>query len=82
MFWSNLQVGLLGKSASRHLDRLKQQLVRQAELLSELAGKPGSVLFSAYRDEGDSGGECYLTFSGTNSNIGKMQIKFDLYVQY
>jgi len=64
------KVGLLGKSASRHLDRLKQQLVRQAELLSELAGKPGSVLFSAYRDEGDSGGECYLTFSGTNSNIG------------
>jgi len=65
------KIGMLGKSASRHLEHLKHALQRETQNLIELAGKPGSVMFSAYRDEGHSdGGECYVTFSGCNVNLG------------
>ena len=57
------KLGMLGKSASRHLDHLKHALYRETHSLIELAGKPGSVMFSAFRDEGMSdGGESYVTF--------------------
>ena len=57
------KLGMLGKSASRHLDHLKHALYRETHNLIELAGKPGSVMFSAHRDEGLSdGGECFVTF--------------------
>jgi len=65
------KLGMLGKSASRHLDHLKHALYRETQNLIELAGKPGSVMFSAYRDEGLSdGGECFVTFSGCSVNVG------------
>ena len=65
------KIGLLGKSASRHLEHLKHALFRETQNLIELCGKAGSVMFSAYRDEGHSdGGECYVTFSGCNVNLG------------
>eukprot|EP00090_Calanus_glacialis_P047593 TRINITY_DN9958_c0_g1_i2.p1 TRINITY_DN9958_c0_g1~~TRINITY_DN9958_c0_g1_i2.p1 ORF type:complete len:899 (+),score=287.53 TRINITY_DN9958_c0_g1_i2:145-2841(+) len=65
------KIGMLGKSASRHLEHLKHALQRETQNLIELAGKPGSVMFSAYRDEGHAdGGECYVTFSGCNVNLG------------
>ena len=65
------KIGMLGKSASRHLEHLKHALQRETQNMIELAGKPGSVMFSAYRDEGHSdGGECYVTFSGCNVNLG------------
>ena len=57
------KLGMLGKSASRHLDHLKHALYRETHSLIELAGKPGSVMFSAFRDEGlADGGECFVTF--------------------
>ena len=57
------KLGMLGKSASRHLDHLKHALYRETQNLIDLAGKPGSVMFSAFRDEGMSdGGECFVTF--------------------
>jgi len=65
------KLGMLGKSASRHLDHLKHALYRETQNLIDLAGKPGSVMFSAYRDEGMSdGGECFVTFTGCTVNIG------------
>jgi len=65
------KLGMLGKSASRHLDHLKHALYRETHSLIELAGKPGSVMFSAFRDEGMSdGGESYVTFSGCTVNVG------------
>jgi len=65
------KVGMLGKSASRHLEHLKHALHRETQNLIELAGKPGSVMFNAFRDEGHAdGGECYVTFSGCNVNLG------------
>ena len=64
------KLGMLGKSASRHLDHLKHALYRETQNLIDLAGKPGSVMFSAFRDEGMSdGGECFVTFRySTKSN--------------
>jgi len=65
------KIGMLGKSASRHLEHLKHALQREVQNLIELAGKPGSVMFSAHRDEGHAdGGECYVTFSACNVNLG------------
>ena len=65
------KLGMLGKSASRHLDHLKHSLHRETQNLIDLAGKPGSVMFSAFRDEGLSdGGECFVTFSGCTVNVG------------
>jgi len=65
------KIGMLGKSASRHLEHLKHALQRETQNLIELCSKAGSVMFSAYRDEGHSdGGECYVTFSGCNVNLG------------
>merc|ERR1719192_952760 len=65
------KLGMLGKSASRHLEHLKHALYRETQNMIELASKTGSVMFSAYRDDGDSsGGESYVTFTGCNVNIG------------
>ena len=65
------KLGMLGKSASRHLDHLKHALYRETQNMIELASKTGSVMFSAFRDDGDSsGGESYVTFTGCNVNIG------------
>ena len=62
---------LLGRSASRHLESLKGGLARQAGALLELAGKQGSVLFSAYRDSPHSNSEqSHLTFSGCSVSQG------------
>merc|ERR1740123_2302208 len=65
------KVGMLGKSASRHLEQLKHTLHREIGNLIDLASKPGSVVFTGHRDEGHTdGGECYVTFTGCNVNIG------------
>merc|ERR1719447_1630237 len=65
------KVGMLGKSASRHLEQLKHTLHREIGNLIDLASKPGSVVFTAYRDEGHTdGGECYVTFSACTVNLG------------
>jgi len=65
------KVGMLGKSASRHLEQLKHVLHREVGGLIELAGKPGSVMFNAFRDESHTdGGECYVTFQGCSVNTG------------
>ena len=65
------KLGMLGKSASRHLEHLKHALHRETQNMIELASKTGSVMFSAFRDDGDSsGGESYVTFTGCNVNIG------------
>jgi len=64
-------VGMLGKSASRHLEQLKHTLHREIGNLIDLASKPGSVVFTAHRDEGHTdGGECYVTFTACNVNLG------------
>ena len=72
------KLGMLGKSASRHLDHLKHALYRETHSLIELAGKPGSVMFSAFRDEGlADGGECFVTFRCVSENdIKKIQNTF------
>merc|ERR1719385_133572 len=65
------KVGMLGKSASRHLEQLKHTLHREIGNLIDLARKPGSVVFTASRDEGHTdGGECYVTFTACNVNLG------------
>jgi len=65
------KLAMLGKSASRHLEHLKSTLGREVQSLAELAGKPGSIVFNAYRDDGHiDGGECYVTFTGCNVNMG------------
>jgi hypothetical protein len=58
-------MSLIGKSASRHLDNLRQSLYRDCQNLFELATKPCSVVFNAFREDSYiDGGEDYLTFSG------------------
>jgi hypothetical protein len=60
-------MSLIGKSASRHLDNLRQSLYRDCQNLFELATKPCSVVFNAYREDSyTDGGEDYLTFAGQN----------------
>ena len=66
------KMALVGKSASRHLDTLRAQLFRECQTLFELATKPCSVVFDAFREDNYSeGGEDYLTFTGTTVNIGQ-----------
>ena len=43
------KIALFGKSASRHLDALKHFVVRECQNLFDLATKPASVVFDAYR---------------------------------
>ena len=63
-------MSLIGKSASRHLDNLRQSLYRDCQNLFELATKPCSVVFNAFREDSYmDGGEDYLTFSGKHCNI-------------
>ena len=45
------KIGLVGKSASRHLDTLRAQLFRECQTLFELATKPCSVVFDAFRED-------------------------------
>ena len=82
---------MLGRSASRHLETLKNNLHRYLVLtvdpqkvfhrksfyfrnslgLVEVAGKPGSVVFSAFRDEDHTySDDNFVTFSGCHLNIG------------
>ncbi len=66
------KLGLVGKSASRHLDTLRAQLFRECQTLFELATKPCSIVFDAFREDSyTEGGEDYLTFTGTTVNIGQ-----------
>ena len=61
-----IQMSLIGKSASRHLDNLRQSLYRDCQNRFELATKPCSIVFNAYREDSYiEGGEDYLTFSGS-----------------
>jgi len=65
------KLGMLGKSASRHLDNLKHKLQLETQNLLELMQKSCSVAFNAHRDEGHTdGGECYVTFTSCTVNIG------------
>lgn len=65
------KVGMLGKSASRHLEQLKHTLHREVGNLIDLSSKPGSVVFTAHRDEGHTdGGECYVSFAACSVNLG------------
>ena len=43
------KMGLVGKSASRHLETLRAQLFRECQTLFELATKPCSIVFDAFR---------------------------------
>merc|ERR1719277_941224 len=59
---------------SRRVDKCNLERINDsADVQGKIGmlGKPGSVMFSAYRDEGHAdGGECYVTFSGCNVNLG------------
>jgi hypothetical protein len=69
------KLGMLGKSASRHLDHLKSRLQSEVQTLLDLMKKSSSVAFNAFRDDGCSdGGESYVTFSGCTVNIGNGMI--------
>ena len=49
----------------------RAQLFRECQTLFELATKPCSIVFDAFREDSyTEGGEDYLTFSGTTVNIG------------
>ena len=52
------KIGLVGKSASRHLDTLRAQLFRECQTLFELATKPCSVVFDAFREDNYTEGIC------------------------
>ena len=76
------KIGLVGKSASRHLDTLRAQLFRECQTLFELATKPCSVVFDAFREDNYTEGIC-TTFifcspdpttnsETTNSNFTKL----------
>ena len=54
------KIGLVGKSASRHLDTLRAQLFRECQTLFELATKPCSVVFDAFREDNYTEGICIL----------------------
>ena len=43
------KIALFGKSAQRHLDALKHFVVRECQNLFDLATKPASVVFDAFR---------------------------------
>ena len=45
------KMGLVGKSASRHLETLRAQLFRECQTLFELATKPCSIVFDAFRED-------------------------------
>ena len=55
------KIGLVGKSASRHLDTLRAQLFRECQTLFELATKPCSVVFDAFREDNYTEGICILS---------------------
>ena len=56
----------------RHLETLRAQLFRECQTLFELATKPCSIVFDAFREDSyTDGGEDYLTFTGTTVNIGQ-----------
>jgi len=53
------------------LDDLRKKLMRENLYLKNLAGKPLSIYFDAYRTKAyDGGGEENLTFQGTSVNVG------------
>lgn len=53
------------------MDDLKRKLMRENLFLKNLAGKPLSVYFDAYRTKAyDGGGEENLTFQGCSVNVG------------
>jgi len=53
------------------LDDLRRKLMRENLFLKQLAGRPMSVCFDAYRTKAyDGGGEENLTFQGTSVNVG------------
>ena len=62
------KIGLVGKSASRHLDTLRAQLFRECQTLFELATKPCSVVFDAFREDNYTEGICILSILLTGSN--------------
>ena len=62
------KIGLVGKSASRHLDTLRAQLFRECQTLFELATKPCSVVFDAFREDNYTEGICILYILLTESN--------------
>ncbi len=50
-------------------DNLRQSLYRDCQNLFELATKPCSIVFNAYREDSYiEGGEDYLTFSGLDND--------------
>jgi len=65
------KLAMLGKSASRHIDQLKNSLHRESQLLLEMIQKTCSVAFNAFREDNHAeGGECYITFTSCSVNIG------------
>jgi len=65
------KLGMLGKSASRHIEALKHHVFRECQGIFDLMTRPFSVAFAAYRDESYvNGGEEYFTFSGCEVNVG------------
>ena len=55
------KMGLVGKSASRHLETLRAQLFRECQTLFELATKPCSIVFDAFREDSyTDGGKIFV----------------------
>jgi len=59
------------KNGSTQWNDLANRLSAESSLLKSLMSKPLSIFFDAYRNEDiDNGGEEYLTFTGTRTNLG------------
>jgi len=59
------------KNGGSAIKDLTDRMLKENELLRSLMSKPLSIYFDAFRDEDyELGGEEYLTFSGTRTNLG------------
>jgi len=59
------------KNGNSAIKDLTDKMIKENALLRTLMSQPLSIYFDAYRtDDYDLGGEEYLTFSGTRSNLG------------
>jgi len=59
------------KSGGGAIKDITDRMIKENALLRDLISKPLSVYFDAFRNEDyELGGEEYLTFSGTKSNLG------------
>ena len=76
------KIGLVGKSASRHLDTLRAQLFRECQTLFELATKPCSVVFDAFREDNYTEGICTTSTYFAHRIIIKSTADYDLSLDF